>query len=72
MSACNLIIVKNKKLRKLFTKCPKYQQNKTRYGEKSRANTISVLEDCIDDIWYLESGQHKINLLEWKLKSLKC
>ena len=53
MSACNLIIVKNKKLRKLFTKCPKYQQNKTRYGEKSRANIISVLEDCIDDIWYL-------------------
>ena len=64
-------IVKNNKLRKRFNKCPKYQKNKTIYWKKSRANIITGLEDCIDNIWYLENDQHKINLLECKLKSLK-
>ena len=28
---------------------------------------ITNLEDCIDGIWYLENGQHKINLLGTKI-----
>lgn len=28
---------------------------------------ITNLEDCIDGIWYLKNGQHKINLLGTKI-----
>lgn len=58
----NLSIVKNNKLRKFFTKDPKYQQNKTIYWKKARASIITSLEDCLYT-WYIKNSEPKSNLL---------
>ena len=60
--AGDLWIIRNKKLKSLFTKGPKYKENEK---ERAKASIMEGLNDCID-IWCNKLGGDKSLLTEWK------
>ena len=61
----NLKIIRDNKCRKLFTKEPKFQENKTVYFQKAKLNILSGLNEPVE-VWYIKHGHYKNLFNEWK------
>ena len=61
----NLKIITNNKLRKLFSKGPKYREGRNISFDKARENIISGITSCIDS-WCNKHGYNSATFLEWK------
>ena len=65
----NLKIIHNNKLRKLFSKGPKYRENKSFSFEKAKSNIIAGLNTCIES-WCDKHGTTTSAFSEWKQQVL--